>query len=265
MGKKALRQAGHPPARHRPGQQAQASLVDLAASQALLPVRISGQHVVNAAAGTPTNLHMVTAGIDEAGRGCLAGPVVAAAVILPECYDLPGLNDSKACSAKTREMLAPRIRQCALAWGLGVVWPARIDAINILQATFEAMSRAVRCLKQPPAHLLIDGNKTVPDNVLALHWRKTHTAPLPSQRYIIGGDAIEPAISAASILAKTYRDKLMVRLEKRWPGYGFETHKGYGTEDHYAALRRLGPCPQHRLTFRGVLPEKAAPQQGSLL
>ena len=162
-------------------------------------------------------------------------------------------------------MLAPRIRQCALAWGLGVVWPARIDAINILQATFEAMSRAVRCLKQPPAHLLIDGNKTVPDNVLALHWRKTHTAPLPSQRYIIGGDAIEPAISAASILAKTYRDKLMVRLEKRWPGYGFETHKGYGTEDHYAALRLLGPCPQHRLTFRGVLPEKAAPQQGSLL
>ena len=265
MGKKALRQAGRPPARHMPGQQAQASLVDLAASQALLPVRISGQHVVNAAAGPPANLHMVTAGIDEAGRGCLAGPVVAAAVILPECYDLPGLNDSKACSAKTREMLAPRIRQCALAWGLGVVWPARIDAINILQATFEAMSRAVRCLKQPPAHLLIDGNKTVPGDVLTLHWRKTHTAPLPSQRAVIGGDASEPAISAASILAKTYRDKLMVRLEKRWPGYGFETHKGYGTEDHYAALRRLGPCPQHRLTFRGVLPEKAAPQQGSLL
>lgn len=260
MGKKALRRVGHPQ-----GQQAQASLVDLAAPQALLPVQTSGQPADSDAASTPANLHIVTAGIDEAGRGCLAGPVVAAAVILPEVYDLPGLNDSKACSAKTREMLAPRIRQCALAWGLGVVWPARIDTINILQATFEAMSRAVRCLKQPPLHLLIDGNKTVPGDVLALHWRKAHAAPLPSQRYIIGGDAIEPAISAASILAKTYRDKLMVRLEKRWPGYGFETHKGYGTEDHYAALRRLGPCPQHRLTFRGVLPEKAAAQQGSLL
>ena len=207
----------------------------------------------------------LVAGVDEAGRGPLAGPVVAAAVILPQCYDLPGLNDSKACSAKTRDMLAPRIRQCALAWGLGVVWPPRIDAINILQATFEAMSRAVRCLRQAPAQLLIDGNKTLPREVLALHWRKTHGADLPAQRCIIGGDASEPAISAASILAKTYRDGLMTRLEKRWPGYGFATHKGYGTEDHYAALRRLGPCPQHRLTFRGVLPEKPAARQGSLL
>ena len=127
------------------------------------------------------------------------------------------------------------------------------------------MSRAVRCLRCAPAHLLIDGNKTVPGEVFAFHWRKGHTAPLPSQRSIIGGDASEPAISAASILAKTYRDKLMTRLEKRWPGYGFEAHKGYGTEDHYDALRRLGPCPQHRLTFRGVLPEKPTPQQGSLL
>ncbi len=260
MGKKTLRQ-GRPPQ----GPQAQASLVQLAAPQGMLLEQMTGQQDAHAAAIAPTNLQLVTAGIDEAGRGCLAGPVVAAAVILPECYDLPGLNDSKACSAKTREMLAPRIRQCALAWGLGVVWASRIDAINILQATFEAMSRAVRCLRCSPAHLLIDGNKSVPGEVLAFHWRKAHTAPLPSQRHIIGGDASEPAISAASILAKTYRDKLMVQLEKRWPGYGFKIHKGYGTEDHYAALRRLGPCPQHRLTFRGVLPEKPAPQQGSLL
>ncbi len=207
----------------------------------------------------------LVAGIDEAGRGCLAGPVVAAAVILPQSYELPGLNDSKACSAKTREKLAPLIRQCAVAWGLGVVWPARIDAINILQATFEAMSRAVRCLRHAPAQLLIDGNKTLPREVLTLHWGKTHSAALPTQRSIIGGDASEPAISAASILAKTYRDTLMTHMEKRWPGYGFAIHKGYGTEDHYQALRRLGPCPQHRLTFRGVLPEKPVAQQASLL
>ena len=208
---------------------------------------------------------LATAGIDEAGRGCLAGPVVAAAVILPASYDLPGLNDSKACSVKTRETLAPRIRACALAWGLGVVWPRRIEAINILQATFEAMSRAVRALRATPALLLIDGNKTLPPEMLALHWRKAHAGEPPRQRCIVGGDASEPAISAASILAKTFRDKLMIQLEARWPGYGFATHKGYGTEEHYAALRRLGPCPLHRMTFRGVLPEPPAPRQGSLL
>lgn len=257
MGRKALSHPASPK-----NQQTQASLVQLVN----LPVALLPQGASPLLQpGSPNAPRFFTAGIDEAGRGCLAGPVVAAAVILPECYDLPGLNDSKACSVKTREMLAPRIRQCALAWGLGVVWPSRIDAINILQATFEAMSRAVRSLRCAPAHLLIDGNKTVPGEVLALHWRKTHTAPLPSQRSIIGGDAIEPSISAASILAKTYRDKLMTRLEKRWPGYGFEMHKGYGTEEHYKALRRLGPCPQHRLTFRGVLPEKPVARQGSLL
>lgn len=216
--------------------------------------------------GTDTDrARTTTAGIDEAGRGCLAGPVVAAAVILPPSYDLPGLNDSKACSVKTREMLAPRIRVCALAWGLGVVWPRRIETINILQATFEAMSKAVRALRATPSLLLIDGNKTLPPELLAVHWRKGHTGEPPAQRCIVGGDASEPAISAASILAKTFRDKLMTRLEARWPGYGFAAHKGYGTEEHYAALRRLGPCPLHRLTFRGVLPEQPAPRQGSLL
>lgn len=213
----------------------------------------------------PRPLPETTAGIDEAGRGCLAGPVVAAAVMLPAVFDLPGLDDSKACSARTRETLAPRIRQCAVAWGLGVVWPARIDAVNILQATFEAMSRAVCALRQPPALLLVDGDKTVPTATLALRWRKGGPASLPAQRAIVGGDKSEPAISAASILAKTFRDRLMRRLARRWTGYGFEEHKGYGTREHLDALRRLGPCPLHRLTFRGVLPERPGPQQASLL
>lgn len=213
---------------------------------------------------------LLMAGIDEAGRGCLAGPVVAAAVILPEHYDLPGLTDSKALSAARREELAPRIRRCALAWGLGIVWPATIDRINILQATFEAMSRAVVRLGQRPGLLLVDGNKTVPGPVLLPHWRARHAdAPdLPRQNAVVGGDRLVPAISAASILAKTWRDRLMEHLDKRWPGYGFARHKGYGTADHYEALRALGPCRQHRLTFRGVLPdgdEGPGTRQGSLL
>ena len=136
------------------------------------------------------------AGLDEAGRGCLAGPVVAAAVILPPLFDLPGLTDSKACTARTRERLAPRIRQCATAWGLGVVWPARIDRINILQATFEAMCRAVRCLRHPPALLCIDGNHTLPSALLAAHWVRGHGAhaPLPRQQALVRGDARVPAI-----------------------------------------------------------------------
>ena len=207
----------------------------------------------------------ITAGVDEAGRGCLAGPVVAGAVILPASFDLPGLTDSKACTAKQRDTLAPRIRACAISWGLGIVWPRRIDAINILQATFEAMSLAIRHLRTSPALLLIDGDKTVPEHVLARLWSLGHAGTPPRQRAIIQGDATEPAISAASILAKTCRDRLMTSLDKRWPGYGFAVHKGYGTREHYEALRRLGPCPQHRRTFRGVLPEKPVAQQASLL
>ena len=208
----------------------------------------------------------ITAGVDEAGRGCLAGPVVAGAVILPASFDLPGLTDSKACTAKQRDTLAPRIKACAVSWGLGIVWPRRIDAINILQATFEAMSLAIRHLRTTPALLLIDGDKTVPEAVLTRLWSQGHAGTPPHQRAIIHGDATEPAISAASILAKTCRDRLMTSLDKRWSGYGFAVHKGYGTRDHYEALRRLGPCPQHRLTFRGVCEEKpAAVRQGSLL
>lgn len=217
------------------------------------------------AAGRPSDPG-ITAGVDEAGRGCLAGPVVAGAVILPASFDLPGLTDSKACTARQRDTLAPRIKACAIGWGLGIVWPRRIDAINILQATFEAMSLAIRHLRTTPALLLIDGDKTVPEAVLARLWSLGHAGTPPLQRAIIHGDATEPAISAASILAKTCRDRLMTSLDKRWPGFGFAVHKGYGTREHYEALRRLGPCPQHRLTFRGVCEEKpAAVRQGSLL
>lgn len=217
------------------------------------------------------------AGVDEAGRGCLAGPVVAAAVILPETAQLPGLADSKALSERQRDALAPLIRSTALAWGLGMVWPRRIDAINILQATFEAMSRAIACLARHtalPELLLIDGNKTLPPEVLRRALSRGGLSPsaLPRQQAIVHGDATEAAISAASILAKTQRDKLMTVLDRRWPAYGFARHKGYGTADHYAALRAHGPCPQHRLTFRGVLPETPAAaqtgqtvSQGSLL
>lgn len=201
------------------------------------------------------------AGIDEAGRGCLAGPVVAAAVILPPVYALPGLTDSKALTAPRRDELATGIRACAMAWGLGVIWPPIIDEINILQATFRAMARAAAALKIRPHRLLIDGNKTIPTPVLTQMLRN---APPPEQRAIVDGDALEPAISAASILAKTFRDKLMSKLDARYPAYGLARHKGYGTREHLAALREHDPCPLHRLTFRGVLPEKPAPQQGNL-
>ena len=182
---------------------------------------------------------LLTAGVDEAGRGCLAGPVVAGAVILPEAYDLPYLTDSKKLSAARRETLAPAIKAQAVAWAVGMAWPAEIDRINILQATFAAMARAVRALSRHPAALVIDGNKCIPAAHLAI------LSAAPRQKAVVGGDASVPAVSAASILAKT----------SRYPGYGFAAHKGYGAAAHLAALTRLGPCPIHRLTFRGVLPE----------
>ncbi|MBU1230447.1 MAG: ribonuclease HII [Proteobacteria bacterium] len=182
----------------------------------------------------------LSAGIDEAGRGCLAGPVVAAACILPEDFDLPGLTDSKALSPARREALAGAIRSQAVAWSLGLAWGPEIDRINILQATLRSMERAVAGLRLRPALLLIDGNQAI-------------ALPLP-QRTVIGGDALIPAISAASILAKTFRDRLMRALDRRHPGYGLAGHKGYGTAAHLEALRRLGPSPIHRLTFRGVRP-----------
>lgn len=192
----------------------------------------------------------LVAGVDEAGRGCLAGPVVAGAVILPAAFDLPGLTDSKKLTAQKRGLLEASIKHQAVAWGLGVVWAAEIDRINILQATFKAMAKAVAALRAVPGHLEIDGDKIIPSRLLLF--------PNPSQRAIIEGDALIPSISAASILAKTFRDRLLESLERRYPGYGLAIHKGYGTAAHRDALVRLGPCRLHRLTFRGVLPEKRA-------
>ncbi|WP_319583165.1 ribonuclease HII [uncultured Pseudodesulfovibrio sp.] len=195
------------------------------------------------------------AGVDEAGRGCLAGPVVAGACILPAEYDLPGLNDSKKLTAAKRETLYPLIRQQAVAWGVGVAWPWEIDEINILQATFRAMGRAVRAMKAEPGFLRIDGDKLIPNYALE--------RDIP-QEYIIQGDGKVPAISAASILAKTFRDHLMVHLARRYPGYGLSKHMGYGTKVHVDAIRKLGPCRLHRLTFKKVKPEAKPQVQGSL-
>jgi ribonuclease HII len=192
----------------------------------------------------------VVAGIDEAGRGCLAGPVVAAAVILPESFALPGLADSKTLSPARRAGLADAIARIAVAWSLGVVWPRDIDRLNILQATLTAMSRAAATLGTRPEGLLIDGNARIPESLLTA----AGCIPLPVQRTIVNGDALVPIISAASVIAKTFRDTLMTRLDLRYPGYGFASHKGYGTPEHCSALRELGPCRMHRLTFRKVRP-----------
>lgn len=181
------------------------------------------------------------AGIDEAGRGCLAGPVVAGAVILPPDFDLPGLTDSKKLSARRRAVLAQAIKAQAVSWALGFSWPGEIDRINILQATLKAMARALNALQVSPALVLVDGNQSFPSS-------------LP-QKTVIGGDALHPCISAASILAKTFRDDLLQCMAERYPGYGLDVHKGYGTKAHLDALRQLGPSPAHRKTFRGVGPE----------
>ncbi len=210
--------------------------------------------------GIPVSMQ---AGIDEAGRGCLAGPVVAAAVILPEDANIPGLADSKVLSPSRRDGLAAEIGTVALAWGLGVVWPSEIDRINILQATFKAMCHAASVLKVRPEALLVDGNQTVPEHLFRMRGWKV----APVQKAVVDGDALVPSISAASIIAKTFRDMLMEKLDRRYPGYGFARHKGYGSREHLEALGRLGPSPMHRLTFRGVVREKEeapAQKQGSL-
>jgi ribonuclease HII len=178
------------------------------------------------------------AGVDEVGMGPLAGPVVAAAVVLPERVDLPGLNDSKRLTRAARERLAARIHDQAVAVGLGQVSRDEIDRINISRAGLEAMRRAVQALGVPPDHVLVDA-RTIPGI------RAPQTA-------LIHGDAIDGSIAAASIVAKVHRDELMRRLGERYPGYGFGRHMGYGTREHLAALRRLGPSPVHRRSFAPV-------------
>jgi ribonuclease HII len=184
------------------------------------------------------------AGVDEAGRGSLAGPVVAAAVILPRDCVLPGLDDSKRLDAPAREQLDREIRARALAWAIGVVEAKVIDARDILRASLEAMRIAVTALDPPPEALLVDAVR-VPGVALP-------------QVAVIHGDALSASIAAASIVAKVHRDGLLDRLARRYPAYGFEQHKGYGTPEHWEALTRSGPCPEHRLTYHGVVPEVGA-------
>lgn len=179
-----------------------------------------------------------SAGVDEVGRGPLAGPVMAAAVILPEGYELPGLTDSKRLSARRRESLAAALRADAEHWALGSASAAEIDVLNIHHATLLAMQRAVLALPRMPEHLLVDG-RFAPVGP----WRATT---------VVGGDATVPAISAASIIAKVARDALLLELHDRYPAYGFDRHAGYPTPAHLAALVEHGPCPEHRRSFAPV-------------
>ena len=173
--------------------------------------------------------------VDEAGRGPLAGPVCAAAVILPEHLQIPGLTDSKKLTDKKRRELFPIIQEQAIAYGIGLASESEIDEINILQATFLAMGRALEQLSVRPALALIDGN------------RETDFG-LPVKT-VVKGDSLSANIAAASILAKVTRDNLMLELAQQYPEYGFDIHKGYGTKAHYEALRTYGPCPIHRRSF----------------
>jgi len=178
------------------------------------------------------------AGIDEAGRGPLAGPVVAAAVILPHQFDLPGLTDSKKISEKKREKLYPLIREQAVSVGVGVASAVEIDHINILQATLLAMKRAVSRLNITPDHLLIDGITPLPLEI--------------SQQTLTKGDSRSLSVAAASVIAKVLRDRMMISFDQQYPGYGFSKHKGYGTAQHREAIASLGPNCQHRKSFGGV-------------
>ncbi len=182
---------------------------------------------------------LLTAGVDEAGRGPLAGPVVVAAVILDPQRPIAGLADSKVLSAARREQFDVLIRAQALAFSVIEVAASEIDRINILQATLLGMARALATLDPAPTLALIDGNH-LPKNLPC------------AGRAIVDGDALEPAISAASILAKVARDRILCELDARYPGYGFAKHKGYPTAAHLAALQRLGPCTEHRRSFAPV-------------
>lgn len=174
-------------------------------------------------------------GVDEAGRGPLAGPVCAAAVILPEGYEIPGLNDSKQLTDKKRRELFPIIKEQAIAYGISMVDEKIIDEINILNATFQAMHEAIAQLEPKPDLALIDGNRVTDFGVEAMA--------------VVKGDAKDASIAAASILAKVTRDMYMEKMDQEYPQYGFAVHKGYGTRRHYDAIREYGMCPIHRQTF----------------
>lgn len=179
--------------------------------------------------------YKLVCGVDEAGRGPLAGPVCAAAVILPANTDIPGLNDSKKLSDKKRRELFPVICEQAVAYCIAFSDEKEIDEVNILQATFRAMKRAVDGLAVDPDYIMVDGNK-LPE------------FGAPAQ-YLIKGDSLSASIAAASVLAKVTRDDLMLKMAEQYPDYKFDVHKGYGTKAHYEALTAHGPCPIHRMTF----------------
>ena len=187
------------------------------------------------------------AGVDEAGRGPLAGPVVAAAVIMPGDIAIDGIDDSKKLTARRRVELYEVVTQRALSFGVSIVSHTMIDELNIFQATMAAMAEAVSKLSPAPQHLLVDG----------MHYRKGNI-PFTA---IIDGDAKCHSIAAASIIAKVTRDMLMVQLDEQYPGYGFAKHKGYGTKEHFAAIRKYGPCEIHRRSFRMPLKENDNDEQ----
>src|SRR5712692_1791357 len=203
----------------------------LASHRDFLPIEQEVQ-----AAGCPW-----VAGLDEAGRGPLAGPVVAAAVVLPANSHIPGLQDSKRLTARQRNVVYSHIQQRALVYGIGIISHTQIDQHNILWATKEAMLCAVRQLNRVQEMLLIDGIKALTTAI--------------AQRLIIGGDTCCASIAAASVLPKVTRDRLMIAYAQEYPAYGFDKHKGYPTPGHYARLRTYGPCAIHRVSFRGVLPQ----------
>ena len=177
----------------------------------------------------------IICGVDEAGRGPLAGPVCAAAVILPANVEIPGLNDSKKLSDKKRRELYPIIKEHAIAYGIAFADHSEIDQINILQATYLAMERAINQLSVKPELALIDGNRA-----------KDFGVPVET---VVHGDSLSASIAAASVLAKVTRDDYMLKMAEEYPGYDFEIHKGYGTKVHVEALRTYGPCPYHRPSF----------------
>ncbi len=181
----------------------------------------------------------LVAGVDEAGRGPLAGPVVAAAVIFPPYFYIPGVKDSKKLTPAVREALYETIQTHAVAYGIGLVEPEEIDRINIRQATFKAMRMALGQLKIQPDYVLFDGYE-LPEKIF-------------QQEAVVHGDDLSFTIAAASILAKVYRDRLMVQYNQQYPRYGFARHKGYGTAQHREAIRRYGPCPIHRKSFLGKI------------
>jgi ribonuclease HII len=192
--------------------------------------------------------YRLVAGVDEVGRGCLAGPVVAAAVILPENCVLPGLDDSKKLDAACRERLDALVRRCAIAVGVGTVSAPEIDHRDILRASLRAMRIAIEALRPEPDAVLLD----------AVSIPGLRRPQLP----VVHGDALCSAIAAASIVAKVYRDRLLDDLARSYPAYGFERHKGYGTPEHWEALAAAGPCPEHRLTFHGVVPGRSGAPAG---